>query len=158
MSYALGRTSEANLEGVDPRLARCARRVITTSSVDFQVFEGLRRLERQRELFRNGVSGTLDSYHLTGHALDLVPIIAGRLQWQAPACIQIAIAMREAAVVFEVDMVWGAVWDRPLRELDPWRLEREIERYIARWRAKNSEAWRRGKRPLIDYPHFQVSR
>lgn len=156
--FVLGRVSEAHLVGVDYRLERCARRAITTSTVDFQVFEGLRQLERQRELVREGVSQTLDSYHLTGHAIDNVPWIAGRLQWQRPACIQVALAMREASIHFGDPVTWGGVWDRLLCELDPTAMDREIERYVARWRARNSEAWRRGKRPLIDCPHFQVER
>lgn len=149
-----GSRSEENLEGVDPRLVRCARRAIATSSVDFTVFEGLRSIERQRELVANGVSRTLDSYHLTGHALDLVPWIAGRAQWQAPACIQVALAMREAALEFDVPVTWGAVWDRPLVELNRWTLELAVENYVARYKAT------RGPRaqPLIDYPHFQVPR
>lgn len=152
--FMFGTRSEENLQGVDPRLVRCARRAIATTAVDFTVFEGLRTIERQRELVRNGVSRKLDSYHLTGHALDLVPWIAGRAQWQAPACIQIAVAMRQAAVEFGVPVTWGAVWDRTLVELNPAALDLAVENYVARYKAT------RGPRaqPLIDYPHFQVLR
>jgi len=152
--FMFGSRSEENLEGVDPRLVRCARRAIATTSVDFTVFEGLRTIERQRELVRNGVSRTLDSYHLTGHALDLVPWIAGREQWQMPACIQVAIAMREAALEFGVTITWGAVWDRKLVDLNPAKLGLAIENYVARFKAIHGPE----ARPLIDGPHFQVAR
>jgi peptidoglycan L-alanyl-D-glutamate endopeptidase CwlK len=152
MTFVLGRRSEENLVGVDPRLIRCVRRAITTSSVDFTVFEGVRSLERQRELVAKGVSRTLNSRHLEGEAVDNVPWIAGRAQWQAPACVVVASAMRDAAVVCDVDMTWGAVWDRPLRELDPGDLEGEIEAYVARYRAARGPK----ARPLIDYPHFEL--
>lgn len=156
--FTFGATSEGNLEGVEPRLVKRARRALALSSVDFQVFEGRRSLERQRELVRKGVSRTLDSAHLTGDALDLVPFIGGRVQWQMPACIQVAIAVREADVAFASDLqrvTWGGVWDRALVDLNPLDLEGEIEAYIDRWRSKNWKAWSEGRRPLIDAPHFQ---
>jgi peptidoglycan L-alanyl-D-glutamate endopeptidase CwlK len=152
--YSLGQTSEQHLTGLDAGLVKCVRRAISQSSVDFTVFEGLRTLARQRELVAQGVSRTLDSYHLTGHAADLVPYIGGRAQWQAPACLQVAVAMHEAAAHFGVEVTWGAVWDRPLTALDPAHLEHEIDAYVARYRAIHGP----DARPLIDYPHFQVRR
>jgi peptidoglycan L-alanyl-D-glutamate endopeptidase CwlK len=154
MTFFLGQKSEETLIGVDPRIVQCARRAIATTSVDFSVFEGLRSKERQEMLFREGASRRLDSYHLTGHALDLVPFVAGRLQWQMPLCIQVAISMREAAVHFGVPITWGAVWDRELSQLDPRELDDEIEAYVARYRIKHGPK----RRPLIDGPHFQVER
>jgi peptidoglycan L-alanyl-D-glutamate endopeptidase CwlK len=151
--FHLSETSQNRLENLDPKLVQCVRRAITTTTVDFGVFEGMRSRERQAKLVREGVSRTLDSYHLTGHAVDLVPFIGGRLQWQMPACIQIAIAMREAAFTFGVEMTWGSVWDRKLVSLSPAHLDLEIEAYVARFKAKNPD-----KSPLIDGPHFQVAR
>ena len=142
------------LTGLDAGLVKCVRRAITQSSVDFTVFEGLRTLERQKALLAQGVTRTLDSYHLSGHAADLVPYIGGRPQWQAPACLQIAIAMREAAAHFGVRVTWGAVWDRELTALDPTRLQAEIDAYVARYKATHGAT----AHPLIDYPHFQVPR
>lgn len=152
--FYLGQKSEENLQGVAPELGQVVRRAITQSSVDFSVFEGVRSRARQEQLFRNGASRTLDSYHLTGHAVDLVPFVGGRLQWQQPLCNQIAIAVREAAIHFDVPVIWGAVWDRDLSELQPTELELAIENYSARYKAA------RGPRavPLIDGPHFQVPR
>ncbi len=152
--HILGHESEQRLTGLDAGLVRCVRRAISTCSVDFSVFEGMRTLERQKALVAQGVSRTLDSYHLTGHAVDLVPYIGGRLQWQAPACIQIAVAMREAALYFDVPVTCGAVWDRLLSELDPANLDREIQAYISRYKATHGQT----AHPLIDYPHFQVPR
>jgi peptidoglycan L-alanyl-D-glutamate endopeptidase CwlK len=152
--FFLGQKSEHNLTGVDERLCRVVRRAITLTTVDFTVFEGLRSQERQAQLYREGVSRTLNSYHLTGHAVDLVPWIAGRAQWQAPACVQVAIAVRLSALHFDIEVTWGAVWDKPLNDLDPTELEREVRDYVIRYQVKNGVK----KYPLIDYPHFQVSR
>jgi peptidoglycan L-alanyl-D-glutamate endopeptidase CwlK len=141
---------------------RCVRRSIVITTQDFGVHEGVRELARQRQLVAAGASRTLDSYHLTGDAVDLVPWIAGRLQWQMPACIQVAIAMREASIHFGVKLTWGAVWDRLLSQLDPTDLDGEIEAYIVRYRKANppvlvNGVWKR-RDPLIDGPHFQGER
>lgn len=154
MRFHLGTRSEENLVGIDPDLVKCVRRAIATTSEDFGVFEGMRSLERQRELVKSGASRTLDSYHLTGHAVDLVPYVGGRLQWQMPLCIQVALAVRDAAMTFDVAITWGAVWDRRLRDLDPTDLAEEIDEYIARYKLKHGPK----KKPLIDGPHFQVER
>jgi peptidoglycan LD-endopeptidase CwlK len=154
VKFMLGAASESNLQGVDPGLVKCVRRAIATTAVDFSVFEGLRSRERQAKLFAEGASRTMDSYHLTGHAVDLVPYVGGRLQWQMPLCIQVAIAMREAAAHFGVPVTWGAVWDRELFLLDARELADEIDAYVARYRIKNG----RNRHPLIDGPHFQVER
>lgn len=154
MMFMLGSKSEANLEGVDPRLVQCVRRAIATTSVDFSVFEGIRSAERQARLFAEGASRTLDSYHLTGQAVDLVPFVDGRLQWQQTLCNQVAIAMREAAVHFGVSVTWGAVWDRDLGSLNPTDLSGAIENYVTRFKSsRGPKAY-----PLIDGPHFQVQR
>jgi peptidoglycan L-alanyl-D-glutamate endopeptidase CwlK len=150
-AFFLGNSSEEKLQGVDPQLVRCVRRAICTTEVDFTVFEGMRSLERQRELVAKGVSRTLNSYHLTGHAVDLVPWVAGRAQWQAPACIKVAMAMREAALHFGIGLTWGAVWDRALASL-PVGLDDAIDAYVARFRAAT------GRKPLVDMPHFQIDR
>jgi len=152
--FYLGQQSQERLEGLDPGLVKCVRRAITQTSVDFSVFEGMRSRTRQEQLYREGVSRTLDSYHLTGHAVDLVPFIGGRLQWQAAACCQVAIAMREAAQEFKVEVTWGGVWDRLLTQLDPVILQKEIDHYVGRYRAARGP----DHHPLIDYPHFQVKR
>jgi peptidoglycan L-alanyl-D-glutamate endopeptidase CwlK len=152
MAYVLGKTSEANLIGVHPKLVCCVRYAIRRSEQDFSVFEGLRTLERQRKLVASGASRTLDSYHLTGEAVDLVPYVDGRVQWQMPLCIKIARVMLQASRDLAVPLVWGAVWDRELGSLDPEELELAIEDYTQRFRGKNSRP------PLIDGPHFQLVR
>ena len=60
------------LKGVDTVLAAVTLQVIRRHSVECHVSEGLRTKERQRELVAAGKSRTLDSKHLTGHAVDLV--------------------------------------------------------------------------------------
>lgn len=164
MSFKLGATSETNLLHVESGIVRCARRAIVITTQDFGVFEGIRMLARQRLLVAAKASRTLDSYHIPdadgiGHALDLVPYIDGRLQWQMPCCIEIAKAMHRASHELGVPLTWGAVWDRLLGDLDPRHLASEIQRYRERYKALHPAVFVDGEwhvpEPLIDGPHFQ---
>lgn len=62
----------ARLAGVNPALQNVVRRAYQMDPC-FRVAEGLRTIERQREVFRQGFSRTMNSFHLTGHAVDLYP-------------------------------------------------------------------------------------
>lgn len=157
--FSFGKSSECNLAGVDERLVRCARRALATTMVDFSVVDGVRTLAEQRQNVADGASKTLDSYHLIqedgfGHALDLAPYIRGKVRFEEDPMFQVAIAMREAALAFQVPVIWGGVWDRRLDELDPRRLEDEVDKYIARYKAKRGPT----ARPLFDPWHFQSDR
>jgi peptidoglycan L-alanyl-D-glutamate endopeptidase CwlK len=149
--YFLSPGSEERLGEVKPALARVVRRAIDITSQDFTVFEGLRTLERQRELVQSGASRTLNSKHLTGDAVDLVPWIAGKPQWQMHACIRVAQAMREASDETGTRLRWGSCWDLALDELDPAGLEREVVAYTTRYHLAHPN-----KHPLIDGPHFEL--
>lgn len=151
MTFKLGAQSERNLEGVHQDICRVVRLAITLSEQDFSVFEGLRTLERQKKLLASGASRTLDSYHLTGDAVDLVPYVDGRVKWQMPLCNKVARAVRQAALELGVSMTWGRVWDRRIADLDPENLEGSRAAYVARYQRLNGPR----KFPLDDGPHFQ---
>jgi peptidoglycan L-alanyl-D-glutamate endopeptidase CwlK len=151
VSYRLGTKSEANLVGVDPRVALVVRRAILLTEIDFAVHEGVRTLERQKKLVASGASRTLDSYHLTGDAVDLVPYVDGVLRWEHALCNEVARAMLEASGQLGVRLVWGRVWDMELMELDPDDFEAERALYVQRYqRIHGPKKW-----PLDDAPHFQ---
>lgn len=65
--------SEKRLVGVHPDLVRVMRRAIEITSMDFLILEGLRTQKRQIWLYDNGATTTLNSRHLTGHAVDIAP-------------------------------------------------------------------------------------
>lgn len=122
MKWSFSPKSEQRLGGVHADLVRVVRHALELSDVDFAVVEGLRTVERQRELYRNGASRTMNSRHLTGHAVDLAPFIAGEIRWDWPPFHQIAKAMKQAAKEYDVPIVWGGDWvsfrDGPHFELD----------------------------------------
>lgn len=122
MTYRLSKRSMAKLEGVHPDLVRVIKLAIELTPVDFGVTEGLRTVERQRQLRDSGASRTMSSRHLTGHAVDLVAYIGRDVRWDWPLYHKIADAVKRAAKSLEVPIVWGGDWvsfrDGPHFELD----------------------------------------
>ena len=110
------------MEGVHPDLVRVVERAIQITDVDFGVTEGLRTRERQAQLFVAGASKTMNSRHLTGHAIDLVAYIGSEVRWDWPLYHKIAAAMKAAAKELGVAITWGGDWasfkDGPHFELD----------------------------------------
>lgn len=116
MGFKLGKTSLARLQGVDETLVNVVKRAIEISEVDFTVLEGVRTLERQRELYAQGrtapgkiVTWTMKSRHIEGKAVDLVPY---PLDWNdLEKFNKIKDAMFQAAREQDVNLRWGADWD-----------------------------------------------
>ena len=67
--------SEERLKGVDPELVEVLREALSLGVIKFRIVEGVRTLERQRQLVQQGRSKTLNSKHLIqpdgyGHAVS----------------------------------------------------------------------------------------
>lgn len=120
--YKLGQRSRLRLKGVHPDLVKVVEHAIDISAVDFTVLEGLRTPERQKLLRDSGASQTLNSRHITGHAVDLGAFVDGEVRWDWPLYHKIAAAMKQAAKDVNVKIVCGADWmrfpDGPHFELD----------------------------------------
>ncbi len=158
-TFVLGSTSLHNLTGVHQDLARVVRRAIEVTSIDFQVYEGLRTRARQAKLVAQGASQTMDSRHLPGvdglgHAVDLVPLIdfngdgKAELRWDWSLCYRVADAVRRASLELQVPIRWGGVWDSTLADLTG-DLEDEVAEYTSRRKAA-------GKKAFLDGPHFEL--
>jgi len=123
MSIILGARSLGRLEGVHPDLVRIVKTAASISDLDFTVLEGLRTVERQKELVKQGASKTMKSRHLTGHAVDLAPMINGKISWDWPLYNRLAKIVKAAAAVEKLPLQWGGDWrtfkDGPHWEL-PW--------------------------------------
>ena len=107
MPYQLGNRSLQNLSGVHPDLVAVVKRAIEISEQDFTVLEGIRNINRQRELVKTGKSTTMNSRHLTGHAVDLAP---WPISWEWEGFYPIADAMKAAAEELDVNLEWGGDW------------------------------------------------
>jgi peptidoglycan L-alanyl-D-glutamate endopeptidase CwlK len=123
MTYALGATSLARLQGVHPDLVRVVKLAITRTPVDFTVLEGLRTKERQAVLFKQGATRTMNSRHITGHAVDLAPVIDGKVSWDWPLYHKLAPVMKAAAKELGVSIVWGGDWTT-FKDGPHWELNR----------------------------------
>lgn len=124
MGYSLGLRSRKNLIGVHPDLVRVVKRAIQITSIDFTVIEGLRTEKRQRQLVAQGASKTMNSRHITGHAVDIVPFVGGRIRWDWSLFDPIEIAMKEAARLESVPIELGGDWAR-LKDGPHWQLPRK---------------------------------
>lgn len=120
--------SEKNLAGVHPDLVRVVRKAWVlqherNDGLDFIVTEGLRTRERQAQLLKAGATRTLNSKHITGHAVDLAASVDGGIRWDWPLYDRIATVMRLAAQECGVTITWGGDWksfkDGPHFEIDP---------------------------------------
>lgn len=110
VGFGLSARSLARLEGVHPDLVRVVKRAITLTPVDFVVLEGLRTVARQKQLVASGASQTMNSRHITGHAVDLAAYAAGSVRWDWPLYHRIAVAVKEAARLEGVPIEWGGDW------------------------------------------------
>jgi peptidoglycan L-alanyl-D-glutamate endopeptidase CwlK len=127
MASLLPRDRE-HLKGVHRDLVRVVERA--RQAVPFIVTEGLRTRDRQARLVAIGASRTMNSRHLTGHAVDLAywlddgdaTVEHGEIRWDWPLYEQIGAAMKVAAKELGVPITWGGDWtsfrDGPHFELD----------------------------------------
>lgn len=105
--YSLSFRSRQKLSGVHPDLVAVVKRAIEITKQDFSVIEGIRSVERQRELLKSGASTTMNSRHITGHAVDLAPY---PVSWDWEYFYPMADAMKQAAEELDVDLEWGGDW------------------------------------------------
>lgn len=123
MTFSLSDKSRSRLAGVHPKLQAVVSLAIQMTEIDFAVLEGVRTIERQKELVKAGASQTMRSRHLSGHAVDLGAIVGGQVRWDWPLYDKIAIAMKAAAKQLGVPIEWGGEWkslkDGPHYQL-PW--------------------------------------
>ena len=117
--------SERNLRGVHPDLVRVVRATVedwTRDGMGLIVTEGVRTLERQAELYKAGASQTMNSRHLTGHAVDLAVKVGGQVRWDTPLYMRLGALMKSNALRLGVAITWGGSWktfrDYPHYELD----------------------------------------
>lgn len=102
--------SEKNLVGIHPDLDKVVRKAEELSELEFIVTEGLRSKERQEQLVKAGASKTMNSRHLTGHAVDLAIVVGGEVRWDWPLYSKLSNSMKEAAKQVGVPLEWGGDW------------------------------------------------
>lgn len=125
MTFRLSQRSRTRLQGVHPDLIAVVEEAIRLTDVDFMVTEGLRDPARQAALVKAGASRTLNSRHLTGHAVDVAALIDGEVRWDWPLYGRIAAAFKAAARQRGTPLTWGGDWTR-LRDGPHFELDRRV--------------------------------
>lgn len=138
MSYEFGLRSRQRLSGVNPKLVQVMDKAISLSKQDFSVIEGIRSLDRQKVLVREGKSQTLKSKHITGNAVD---VVSYPVSWEWEAFYPIADAVIAAAKECDVHMRWGGNWQ--VKDLREWEgtAQELVEAYTGKF---------------YDLPHFEL--
>lgn len=108
--FIFGSASEKNLQGVHPDLVQLARAALSLSLVDFKITEGLRTKARQKELYDAGKSQTMNSRHITGHAIDVIALPTPAGSWDMKYYRQIAEAFKQASEGLTIPVEWGGNW------------------------------------------------
>ncbi|MEF1204310.1 M15 family metallopeptidase [Photobacterium damselae] len=115
--FYLGKRSLERCYKLHPKLFSVVALAITMSEVDFTVSETIRTPERQKELYYGTPkkTWTLNSKHMIqsdgyGHAVDLVPLVKGQIDWNK--CERVKDAMFKAAKTLNVKIRWGGDWNQ----------------------------------------------
>jgi peptidoglycan L-alanyl-D-glutamate endopeptidase CwlK len=110
MTFALSQRSKDRLKGVHPDLVKVIEEAIKESPLDFSISEGLRTKERQKVLFDSGKSQTMNSRHITGHAIDFAVIKDGEVTWDFKYYQLVADHIKAVAKALDVPIIWGGDW------------------------------------------------
>lgn len=148
--YFLTEASEALLSEVHPSLAEVIRRAIAISDIEFQVFHGKRTLTQQDEFFRKGATQGHQSPHMYGSAVDIMPVVEGRMCPESEVFDEVATCIKYAAADLNTPIRWGGAWhctniatyNGMLDDLQNWYLEHCLEHNV---------------RPQLDPHHFELS-
>ncbi len=112
MSFMLTPKSQQKLAGVHRDLCK----VVELAAVDapeeytFIVTEGVRSIDRQKELVQKNLSRTMNSRHLHGLAVDLAVVKNGNVSWHFVDYANLAYLMKAAAAKAGVPINWGGDW------------------------------------------------
>lgn len=121
---------ETRLKGVHPDLVRVVRRAASMTDLPFMVLEGVRTVERQRLLVKQGASKTMNSRHIPGRdglgkAVDIAPLLNGKVSWDWPLYYRLADVIKEAAKIEKVPLEWGGDW-RSFKDGPHWQLPHRL--------------------------------
>ena len=106
MGFKLGKRSLSNLEGVHPDLVKVVKKA---------------------QLLKEKKTTTMNSRHLTGHAVDLAAWVIpegsdkGTVSWDWKHYYIIEKAMKQAATELKIPIEWGGDW-KTFKDAPHWQL------------------------------------
>lgn len=112
MTFKFSARSVEKLNTAHPDLQLVMMQAITLTPIDFAITEGIRTVEKQRTFVIRGASKTMNSRHLTGHAVDVAAYIGREVRWDWPLYELIADSVKQAAKNLKIPIEWGGDWKR----------------------------------------------
>lgn len=107
--FRFSRRSKNNLKGVHSDLVKVCHRALALTEIDFVVICGRRTKKHQQHLVAIGASKTMNSRHLTGHAVDFAPY---PIDWNDLSKFKkISVAFLKAGKELNIPIRWGGDWD-----------------------------------------------
>ena len=110
MGFKLSQRSLDKMIGVNPKLVEVVKLAITKSPLDFSISEGLRTVERQKELVTQKKSQTMQSRHIVGEAVDICVLVDGKANWDFENYHKVADVFKECAKELNIKITWGGDW------------------------------------------------
>lgn len=80
---------------------------LVANKIDVLIYSTIRTIDEQRANVKNGVSQTMKSYHIVGQALDFVPVVDGKPEWNGYSRPEAKKALAEAK---KLGFEWGGDW------------------------------------------------
>ena len=108
--FSFSKASLEKMNGVNSKLVILMKEAIKNSPYDFKITEGLRTVERQKELVKTGKSKTMNSYHLKGKAVDIAVLIYNKITWDFKYYKEVANHIKEVARKLGYVITWGGDW------------------------------------------------
>ncbi|WP_340222098.1 M15 family metallopeptidase [Fusobacterium nucleatum] len=108
--FSFSKASLDKMNGVNSKLVILMKEAIKNSPYDFKITEGLRTVERQKELVKTGKSKTMNSYHLKGKAVDIAVLIDNKITWDFKYYKKVADHIKEVARKLGYVITWGGDW------------------------------------------------
>lgn len=144
---------------------------ISITPIDFTIITngGLRTASQQMALYKRGASNIDGRSSLSkhqkqsdgwGHAVDLVPWVGRSPRWEWPLIYPIAAAMATCAPLAGVELRWGGVWDRRMKDFAyEIKDEKELSALAEVMRREVRAYTVRHPGPdFIDGPHYEISK
>lgn len=129
--HVIGKASRTHLNGGRPELVKLVELALWKCRIDISVVDCLRTITEQRQNIINGVSWTMNSFHLPDKsgragAVDLYPWVDGKTSHSPYHYKLIARAMFAAAIELGIQIRWGGLWSEEHLDLMHWQLADHI--------------------------------
>lgn len=124
--FTFGTRSKKVLSELHPDLIDVMTHALSKGEIDFALIEGVRSIERQKKMVRQGRSMTMRSRHLPGpdglsRAVDVAPYIDGGIVWDWPYFYKLADVIKSSASELGIPIEWGGDW-RTFQDGPHWQL------------------------------------